>query len=37
MVEYALIVALIAIIAIAGLIVLGPKLSSLFTSVGTSV
>ena len=37
MVEYGLIIALVAILAIAGLIVLGPKISSLFESLGASV
>jgi pilus assembly protein Flp/PilA len=37
MVEYGLIIALVAIVAIAGLIILGPQLSSLFTSLGSSV
>jgi len=37
MVEYGLIIALVAVVAIAGLIILGPKLSTLFTSLGSSV
>jgi pilus assembly protein Flp/PilA len=37
MVEYGLIIALVAIVAIAGLIILGPQLSSLFTSLGSSI
>ena len=37
MVEYGLIIALVAVVAIAGLIILGPKLSSLFAALGTSV
>jgi pilus assembly protein Flp/PilA len=37
MVEYGLIIALVAVVAIAGLIILGPKLSSMFTSLGSSV
>ena len=37
MVEYGLIIALVAVVAIAGLIILGPKLSSLFSSLGGSV
>ena len=37
MVEYGLIIALVAVVAIAGLIILGPKLSTLFTSLGASV
>ena len=37
MVEYGFIIALVAIVAIAGLIILGPKLSTLFTDLGASV
>jgi pilus assembly protein Flp/PilA len=37
MVEYGLIIALVAVVAIAGLIILGPKLSTMFTSIGSSV
>ena len=37
MVEYGLIIALVAVVAIAGLIILGPKIASLFTSLGSSV
>ena len=37
MVEYGLIIALVAIVAIAGLIVLGPKISSMFSTVSSSV
>jgi len=37
MVEYGLIIALVAVVAIAGLIILGPQLSSLFTALGSSV
>ena len=37
MVEYGLIIALVAVVAIAGLIVLGPKIASLFTGLGSSV
>jgi len=37
MVEYGLIIALVAVLAIAGLIILGPKVGSLFSSLGTSV
>ena len=37
MVEYGLIIALVAVVAIAGLIVLGPKISAMFTSLGSSV
>ena len=37
MVEYGLIIALVAVVAIAGLIVLGPKISAMFTAIGSSV
>ena len=37
MVEYGLIFALVAVVAIAGLIILGPKIASLFTGLGSSV
>ena len=37
MVEYGLIIALVAVVAIAGLIILGPQLSTLFNSLGSSV
>jgi pilus assembly protein Flp/PilA len=37
MVEYGLIIALVAVVAIAGLIILGPQLQSLFSSLGSSV
>jgi len=37
MVEYGLIIALVAVVAIAGLIVLGPQISAMFTSIGSSV
>ena len=37
MVEYGLIIALVAVVAIAGLIILGPKIASLFTGLGSSV
>jgi Flp pilus assembly pilin Flp len=37
MVEYGLIIALVAVVAIAGLIILGPAVGSLFSSLGTSV
>ncbi|MEA2641467.1 MAG: Flp/Fap pilin component [Chloroflexota bacterium] len=37
MVEYGLIIALVAVVAIAGLIVLGPKISSMFSGLGSSV
>ena len=37
MVEYGLIIALVAVVAIAGLIILGPKLSDMFSALGSSV
>jgi pilus assembly protein Flp/PilA len=37
LVEYALILVLIAIVCIAGLIVMGPKIASFFTALGSSV
>lgn len=37
MVEYGLIIALVAIIAIAGLTVLGPNLSAMFTAISGKV
>jgi len=37
MVEYGLILVLVAITAIAGLIIIGPKISSFFSSMGSSV
>lgn len=37
LIEYGLIAALVAVAAIAGLTVLGSKLSSLFTSVGSKL
>ena len=37
MVEYALILALVSVIAIAALLLLGPKIASIFTSVTTSL
>jgi len=37
MVEYGLIIALVAVVAIAGLIIMGPKVADLFTALGTSV
>ena len=37
MVEYGLIIALVAVIAIAGLIVFGPAVSSLLSKLGASV
>jgi pilus assembly protein Flp/PilA len=37
MVEYGLILALVAVVAIAGLIVLGPKIAEMFTALGSSV
>jgi pilus assembly protein Flp/PilA len=37
MVEYGLIIALVAVVAIAGLIILGPRLSTIFSQLGSSV
>jgi pilus assembly protein Flp/PilA len=37
MVEYGLIIALVAVVAIAGLIIMGPKIADMFTSLGSSV
>lgn len=37
LVEYGLIIALVAVVAIAGLIALGPALKSMLSSMGTSV
>jgi pilus assembly protein Flp/PilA len=37
MVEYGLIIALVAVVAIAGLIILGPQISSMFSGLGSSV
>jgi Flp pilus assembly pilin Flp len=37
LVEYALIIALIAVVCIAGLVVLGPAVASMFTALGSSV
>lgn len=37
MVEYGLIIALVAVVAIAGLLLLGPKLSTLFTNISNSL
>ena len=37
MVEYGLIIALVAVVAIAGLIILGPAIASLFTGLGSSI
>jgi pilus assembly protein Flp/PilA len=37
MVEYGLIIALVAVVAIAGLIILGPKIKDLFTGIGSSL
>ncbi len=37
LVEYGLIIALVAIIAIAGLLIFGPAISSLLSNVGASV
>jgi pilus assembly protein Flp/PilA len=34
MVEYGLIIALVAVVAIAGLIILGPKIATLFEGIG---
>ena len=37
MVEYGLIIALVAVVAIAGLLLLGPQLNDLFTSISGSI
>ena len=37
MVEYGLIIALVAVVAIAGLLLLGPQLRDLFTSISDSI
>jgi pilus assembly protein Flp/PilA len=37
MVEYGLIIALVAVVAIAGLIIMGPKIAAMFTALGASV
>ena len=37
MVEYGLIIALVAVVAIAGLIILGPAIAAMFTGLGTSI
>jgi Flp pilus assembly pilin Flp len=37
LVEYGLIIALVAVLAIAGLIIFGPAVSSLLTNLGASV
>ncbi|MEA2641279.1 MAG: Flp/Fap pilin component [Chloroflexota bacterium] len=37
MVEYGLILVLVAIVAIAGLVILGPKVSSSFSGIASSV
>jgi pilus assembly protein Flp/PilA len=37
LVEYGLIIALVAVLAIAGLIIFGPAISSLLSSLSTSV
>jgi pilus assembly protein Flp/PilA len=37
LVEYGLIIALVAVVAIAGLVVFGPAVSSLLSNLGTSV
>jgi pilus assembly protein Flp/PilA len=34
MVEYGLIIALVAVVAIAGLVILGPKIQTLFEGIG---
>ena len=37
MVEYALIIALVALVAIVGLAILGPKISNMFTNIGNKL
>ncbi|MBI2861311.1 MAG: Flp family type IVb pilin [Chloroflexi bacterium] len=37
MVEYGLIIALVAVVAIAGLVLLGPQISALFTALAGSI
>ncbi len=37
MVEYALIIALIAIVVVAALVILGPKIANMFTNVGNKL
>ena len=37
MVEYGLIIVLVAVVAIAGLVILGPKISAVFTSISDSL
>ncbi len=37
MVEYALIIALIAIVVVAALVILGPKIANMFTNVGNEL
>ena len=37
MVEYGLIIALVAVVAIAGLLLLGPQLSTLFSNITDSI
>ena len=37
MVEYGLIIALVAVVAIVGLVLLGPRLSTLFTNITNSL
>lgn len=37
MVEYGLIIALVAVVAISGLTLLGPKLKTLFTNIDTQI
>lgn len=37
MVEYGLIIALIAVVVVAALVILGPKISSIFTGAGDAI
>lgn len=37
MVEYGLIIVLVAVVAIAGLLILGPKIASVFTNISNSL
>lgn len=37
MVEYGLIIALIAVVVIAALVILGPKIAAIFTNIGNSI
>ena len=37
LVEYALIIALVAVVVIGSLILLGPQLNSIFTSIGNAI